>query len=477
MPYAAGSDLGGYTILESLGGGAGTPELYIAQKGSVKVFLKDYGNLFKPEKDRCFERYVQYEERLKTTIQTFESKDPRLAGKTAEQKRMLNSLVYRIYDFRHISSSFTDRKGRKREKHSYIQVFEYLSPRLDLRMMLNDKSLTPDKRYLLASICTTALRYLHEARIVHCDLKPENICLFPRGTAYIPKLIDFDKSFFDGDDLSWISPEDVMNGYSLASAGTPGYFSPEQLDGARPTRASDIFSAGLILYEVLSKNGQPYMKFKDDDEKFKQAVLRGTAPKPVLYASCGKPEKDNAIIDILPQCLDPDPAKRPTAEELNNVMIYGSRPGGPVPVSAVKTPESKTAAPVSSRKPASSAATVPPPPVSAPGSAAPAKPAPVSAGGTTLILTAANGMVKQAKCETFFGRNSLSQFGPDIQFLSPVQFKVYPDGTGWYVEHVRGAHNQTMLNGIAVAGRMKLSAGDVISLGNSGKMPITITFA
>jgi serine/threonine protein kinase len=94
---------------------------------------------------------------------------------------------------------------------------------------------------IIARICE-ALEYVHSHGVVHRDLKPENIMVGPEDQI---KLIDFGIAGSEGSRrLTFAKLSNVM--------GTPDYISPEQVKGKRGDGRSDIYSAGVMLYEMLT---------------------------------------------------------------------------------------------------------------------------------------------------------------------------------------------------------------------------------
>jgi serine/threonine protein kinase len=92
---------------------------------------------------------------------------------------------------------------------------------------------------------------IHRAGVIHTDLKPENFYLLPdpaMAVKYKLRVIDMDFSLLEGKQAPWHGHE----GY----VGTPGYLSPEHLAGKVPVKASDVFTLGLILGQVLG-GGHP----------------------------------------------------------------------------------------------------------------------------------------------------------------------------------------------------------------------------
>lgn len=93
-----------------------------------------------------------------------------------------------------------------------------------------------------------ALSHAHAQKIIHRDIKPENILMDATGTV---KLTDFG--------IAKILDDEVDNGTQLAgkSIGTPRYMSPEQVRGLPTDERSDVFSAGVLMYELLTA-AQPF---------------------------------------------------------------------------------------------------------------------------------------------------------------------------------------------------------------------------
>ena len=103
---------------------------------------------------------------------------------------------------------------------------------------------------MFQKICS-ALQYAHERQIVHRDIKPSNILINKFGS---PKLLDFGIAKILDPNLIH---ESVNPTASLMRMMTPDYASPEQVQGAEVTPASDIYSLGILLYELLSGH-KPY---------------------------------------------------------------------------------------------------------------------------------------------------------------------------------------------------------------------------
>ncbi len=126
-----------------------------------------------------------------------------------------------------------------------------------LRQRIDDKDLKLPEILKIAIQTAEALKTAHEAGIIHRDIKPENIMI--RKDGYV-KVLDFGlaKPFTEGalinEDGNNLTPMDTKTGRVL---GTPNYMSPEQVRGQRVDKRTDIFSLGIVIYEMIS-NRKPF---------------------------------------------------------------------------------------------------------------------------------------------------------------------------------------------------------------------------
>ncbi len=130
-------------------------------------------------------------------------------------------------------------------------VMEYVEGGVPVHGYCRERSLDAAARIrLFASVCD-AVQYAHQNLVVHRDLKPQNILVTPDGKV---KLLDFGIA-------KLIRPETWGSGSDLTMTElapmTPTYASPEQVRGEPITTATDIYSLGVILYELLTDT-RPY---------------------------------------------------------------------------------------------------------------------------------------------------------------------------------------------------------------------------
>lgn len=121
-------------------------------------------------------------------------------------------------------------------------VMEWVKGRL-LRDILNEQgALPPDRAVRIALSICDALEHIHRRGVVHRDVKPENITVDEEDRATI---IDFGIAQTRASRWLTLSADS-------RTTGTPDYISPEQVEGKRGDHRSDLYSLGIILYEMLS---------------------------------------------------------------------------------------------------------------------------------------------------------------------------------------------------------------------------------
>ncbi len=154
-------------------------------------------------------------------------------------------------------------------------------------------SLPPEEVVELARQVCAGLAHAHSAGLVHRDIKPHNLLLRDDGTL---KIADF------GIARSGTGGTITEAGTLL---GTVAYMAPEVAEGQAATAASDIFSLGAVLYELLT--GQPPRTIRTLADVTSDAVIR----HPREHVP-GAPEQ---LVATIMRCLDPDPLRRPSSAQ------------------------------------------------------------------------------------------------------------------------------------------------------------------
>jgi serine/threonine protein kinase len=173
----------------------------------------------------------------------------------------------------------------------------------DLASLLRRIGQLPQSKGLeIARQMCAGLAVAHEHGVLHRDLKPANIMLDGRGRV---RITDFGLAAF-GENLD---AEELR-------AGTPAYMAPEQLSGTEVTPRSDIYSLGLVLYEIFTGK-------KAFDAITLPELLRVREKNTPSHISTLVRDIDPLIERVVLRCLERDPAKRPATA----LQVAASLPG------------------------------------------------------------------------------------------------------------------------------------------------------
>ena len=194
--------------------------------------------------------------------------------------------------------------GELNELQSYIAM-EFVGGET-LRNLLKNKKLTLEDALDIAVQTASALAAAHEAGIVHRDIKPENIMRRPDG---LVKVLDFGLAKQTGNpsELSEIDPEAPTQEFHLTMPGmimgTAAYMSPEQARGKSTDARTDIWSLGVVLYEMIMGRAPFIGETKSD---VMAAILKNEPPEITLHA----PDVPLELEQIINKALGKDLAAR-----------------------------------------------------------------------------------------------------------------------------------------------------------------------
>ena len=200
-------------------------------------------------------------------------------------------------------------------------------PGTDLKSLMKQHGrFKPEEAVPLLVQACAGLGYAHRAGLVHCDVKPQNLLVTPDMRL---KVTDFGIARA----LSTIHPEEQSD----VIWGSPQYFSPEQAAGAAPSPASDVYSLGIIMHEMLTGS----LPFHADTvgEFARQHVEAEPIPISVKL-----PDISPVLEQIQSKVLSKEPSQRyRTADQFGRVLLtFGNTRSSPAltltPEAVLKTP-------------------------------------------------------------------------------------------------------------------------------------------
>jgi serine/threonine protein kinase/tetratricopeptide (TPR) repeat protein len=256
VPLTQGTEVGHYKIISKIGAG-GMGEVYLAEDTKLKrrVALKFLPHHYASDKD-LRERFT------------------REAQAAAKLDHPNIVPVHEVGEY----------QGRPFFAMAHIEG-------QSLRDVIKDGCLGVNEAIDLTMQICEGLHKAHEAGVVHRDIKPSNIIIDNDGRA---RLVDFG--------LAMVSGEDKLT-KTGSTLGTVGYMSPEQIVGTKVDHRSDLFSVGVILYEMLTGR----RPFEGDNDAAVVKAITDSTPEPVARFKSGITGEIQQIVD---KALSKDPSLR-----------------------------------------------------------------------------------------------------------------------------------------------------------------------
>jgi serine/threonine-protein kinase len=240
---------------------------------------------------------------LKADLAADPSYESRFREEAQASARMAHPTIVRVYDTG--EESTIDDNGTER-RTPYI-VMEYVRGTL-LRDLMHERRIGIPEAIGYAEGILTALEFSHKAGIIHRDIKSANIMITDTG---LVKVMDFGIARAMGDGSA-------TQAHTMGIVGTAQYFSPEQARGESVDARTDLYSTGVVLYEMLA--GRPPFTGETAVSVAYQHVSEAVTP-----ASAFNPELSPALDQVVLHALAKDRNERfQSAEEFREHLLAAS---------------------------------------------------------------------------------------------------------------------------------------------------------
>jgi non-specific serine/threonine protein kinase/serine/threonine-protein kinase len=213
--------------------------------------------------------------------------------------------------------------GATEEGQPYL-VMEYVEG-VPLNEYCDGRALTVTERLELFRTVCDAVQYAHQNLVIHRDLKPGNILVTAEGA---PKLLDFGIAKI----LDNSADPAAARTLTIVRLLTPEYASPEQLRGETITTASDVYSLGVVLYELLTGH-RPYGSAGRRPDEIARAVTETEPEKPSTAISRSEETIDSTgeLRNLTPQTVSRtregsvEKLRRRLSGDLDNIVLMALR--------------------------------------------------------------------------------------------------------------------------------------------------------
>ncbi|MCP4658026.1 MAG: serine/threonine protein kinase [bacterium] len=230
-------------------------------------------------------------------------------------RRISHPNVLRIFDVFELRSRVGEAESRVAS--APCMIMEFLAGKTLADRLQEDGRMPAEQARPLVCQMAAALAAAHRAGVVHRDLKPDNIFLVPTGNGIRVVLTDFGvarPNKPNGDDTTFTATDVIV--------GTPTYMAPEQLELEEAMPVSDIYTLGLVIYEMITGT----FPFKGDTAiqvVFKRIQEDAPSPRQVV------PDLDDTWDQLILRCLERDPKQRLAHAEDIVGILEGDRQAMP----------------------------------------------------------------------------------------------------------------------------------------------------
>jgi len=199
----------------------------------------------------------------------------------------------------------------KSESQMYL-VLEYISGFSLSELLAKKPKLRPEIVAAIGVEVAEGLAHAHERGVVHRDIKPANVILSREGEV---KIVDFSIAHRErlpsaDEPIPAFDNETPARGSSQAAFGTPAYMAPEQLLGETVDARSDLFSLGIVLYQLLC-GVRPF-----DRPGEKRAPAHASRTSPAVQLRERAPDTPRTLERVVMRCIEKHPADRPMSADV-----------------------------------------------------------------------------------------------------------------------------------------------------------------